>query len=112
MLFTPVIYLCAAKNSVKLMMNITDVSLTLMMKLLPICGMMLRSACGMITLTIVWTCVIPMAFAPSVWPGSMEMMPPRTDSAIYAPVLIETTRIAAAQMLSKRRPPSVKYGRP
>ncbi len=41
------------KNSVKPMMNMTDVSFTLIMKLLPICGMMLRSACGRITLVIV-----------------------------------------------------------
>ena len=68
-------------------------------------------ACGRMTLVMVWKCVMPMAFAPSVWPGSMEMMPPRTDSAIYAPVLMETIRMDAAQMLSKRRALSVKYGR-
>ena len=37
-------------------------------------------AWGRMTLVMVWKCVMPMAFAPSVWPGSMEMMPPRTDS--------------------------------
>ena len=74
--------------------------------------MMLRRACGMMTLVIVCTCVMPMAFAPSVWPGSMEMMPPRTDSAIYAPVLIETMRMAAVHMLVNFTALSVKYGRP
>ena len=60
----------------------TEESLMLMMKLLPIWGMMLRMAWGRITLVMVCTWVMPMALAPSVWPGSMEMMPPRTDSAI------------------------------
>ena len=71
-----------AKNSTKPMMNMTEVSLMLMMKLLPIWGMMLRKAWGRITWTMVWKWVMPMALAPSVWPGSTEMMPPRTDSAI------------------------------
>ena len=43
---------------------------------------------------------MPMALAPSVWPGSIEMMPPRTLSAMYAPVFMETMSIAAAHMLS------------
>ena len=43
---------------------------------------------------------MPMALAPSVCPGSMEMMPPRTLSAMYAPVFMETMSIAAAHMLS------------
>ena len=54
----------------------------LMIKLLPIWGMMFRRAWGRMTLVMVCTWVMPMALAPSVWPGSMEMMPPRTDSAI------------------------------
>ena len=73
--------------------------------------MMFRSAWGMMTFTMVCTWVIPMAFAPSVWPGSMEMMPPRTDSAMYAPVLMDTTMMAAAQMPLiplKATAPSVK----
>ena len=64
------------------MMNMTEVSFTLMMKLLPIWGMILRKAWGRITLVMVCQWFMPMALAPSVWPGSMEMMPPRTDSAI------------------------------
>ena len=71
-----------AKNSVKPMMNITEVSLMLMMKLLPIWGMMFRKAWGRMTLVMVCTWVMPMALAPSVWPGSMDRMPPRTDSAM------------------------------
>ena len=63
---------------------------------------MLRMACGSMTLVMVWKWFMPMLLAPSVWPGSMEMMPPRTLSAIYAPVLMETIRMDAAQMLSKR----------
>ena len=64
------------------MMNITDVSFTLMMKLFPICGMMLRMACGRTTDVIVWKCVMPMAMAPSVCPGSTDMIPPRIDSVM------------------------------
>ena len=64
------------------MMNITEVSLTLMMKLLPIWGMILRRAWGRMTFTIVCTWLMPIALAPSVWPGSTERMPPRTDSAM------------------------------
>ena len=70
----------------------------LMMKLLPIWGTMFRTAWGRMTLVMVCTWVMPMAWAPSVWPGSTEMMPPRTDSAIYAPVLMETTMREASQM--------------
>ena len=44
-----------AKNSMKPMTNMTEVSLMLMMKLLPIWGMMLRKAWGRITWTMVWT---------------------------------------------------------
>ena len=91
--------LCTAKKSLKPMMNMTEVSLTLMIKLLPICGMMLRRACGSTTLSMVCTCVMPMAFAPSVCPRSTERMPPRTDSAMYAPVLMDTTRMDTAQIL-------------
>ena len=60
----------------------TEVSLMLMIRLLPIWGMMLRRAWGRITPVMVCTWVMPMARAPSVWPGSMERMPPRTDSAM------------------------------
>ena len=81
-MFTPTMYRWAAKNSVKEMMNMTEVSLMLMMKLLPIWGRMFRMAWGRITLVMVCTWVMPMALAPSVWPGSMEMMPPRTLSAM------------------------------
>ena len=88
---------CLAKNSVKPMMNMTEVSFTLIMKLLPICGMMLRMACGSMTLVMVWKWFMPMLFAPSVWPGSMEIMPPRTLSAMYAPVLMDTMMMAASQ---------------
>ena len=70
----------------------------LMMKLLPICGMMLRSACGRMTCSIVCQWFMPMAFAPSVWPGSMETMPPRTVSAMYAPVLMDTMKKPACHM--------------
>ena len=65
--------------------------------------MMFRRAWGMMTFTMVWKWVMPMALAPSVWPGSMEMMPPRTDSAMYAPVLMATIKSAAAKILSNRR---------
>ena len=93
-------------------MNITEVSFTLIMKLLPICGMMLRMACGSMTLVMVWKWFMPMALAPSVWPGSMEIMPPLTLSAMYAPVLMETMSIAATQTLSKRIALFVTYGTP
>ncbi len=69
-----------------------------MMKLFPIWGMMLRSACGRITLVMVCTCVMPMDLATSVWPESTDMMPPRTDYAMYAPVLMETPTMAATQI--------------
>ncbi len=55
---------------------------------------------------------MPMAFAPSVCPAGMEMMPPRTDSAMYAPVLMDTTSRAAGQMPENFTALSVKYGRP
>ena len=64
------------------MTDSTEVSLMLMIKLLPIWGTMLRSACGRTTWSMVCQWVIPMAMAPSVWPGSMETMPPRTVSAM------------------------------
>ena len=49
--------------------------------------------CGIMTLNMVCACVIPMDMAPSNWPRSMEMMPPRTISAMYAPVLMDTMRM-------------------
>ena len=54
---------------------------------------MLRSACGSTTRNMVFACVMPIAAAPSVWPLSTEMMPPRTISAMYAPVFMETMSI-------------------
>ena len=59
---------------------------------------MMRMAWGRMTLVMVWKCVMPMAFAPSVWPGSMETMPPRTVSAMYAPVLMDTMKKPACHM--------------
>ena len=53
-------------------------------------GIMLRNACGKTMLNMVWEWVIPMASAPSNCPLSMEMIPPRTISAMYAPVFIDT----------------------
>ena len=94
---TPTMFRWVAKNSTKPMTNITEVSLILIIKLLPIWGMMFRSAWGMMTFTMVCTWVMPMALAPSVWPGSIEIIPPRTLSAMYAPVFMETMMKAAVQ---------------
>ena len=71
----------------------TEVSLILITNSLLTDGRMLRSTCGMITRSMVCPCDIPMLIAPSNWPRSIEMMPPRTISAIYAPVLIDTIRM-------------------
>ena len=74
--------------------------------------MMLRSACGSTTFVIVCQCVMPIAMAPSVWPRSTEIIPPRTDSAMYAPVLIETTMMATAHLFVNCTALAVKYGSP
>ena len=71
----------------------TEVSLILMTNSLLTEGRMLRMTWGMITLSMVCEWVMPMLIAPSNCPLSMEMMPPRTISAMYAPVFIETIRI-------------------
>ena len=42
---------------------------------------------------------------------SLVMAVGSVSMTLYAPVLIETIRMDAAQMLSKRRALSVKYGR-
>ncbi len=55
---------------------------------------------------------MPIAIAPSLCPGSTEIMPPRTDSAIYAPVLMETTRIATAHLFVNCTAFPEKYGSP
>ena len=60
----------------------TEVSLMLMTNSLLTDGRMLRMTCGMMTLNMVCAWVMPMDIAPSNWPRSMEMMPPRTISAI------------------------------
>ena len=60
----------------------TEVSLMLMTNSLLTEGRMLRMTCGMMTLNIVCEWVMPMLMAPSNWPLSMEMMPPRTISAM------------------------------
>jgi len=57
-------------------------SLMLTTNSLPIEGMMLRIACGSTTEVIVCQCVMPIERAASVWPRSIEMMPPRTISAM------------------------------
>ena len=59
---------------------------------LPTLGRILRMACGSTTVVIVCQWVMPMACAASNWPLSTEKMPPRMISAMYAPVLIETTK--------------------
>ena len=41
-------------------------------------------------MNIVCEWVMPMDIAPSNWPRSTDMMPPRTISAIYAPVFMDT----------------------
>ena len=76
----------------------TDESLMLTTNSLPMEGMMLRTACGSTTVTIVCQCVMPMERAASVCPRSMEMMPPRTISAMYAPVLMEMISMAACSV--------------
>ena len=55
---------------------------------------------------------MPMALAPSLWPRSMDRMPPRTDSAMYAPVLMDTTRIDTDHRFLNCMALFVKYGRP
>ncbi len=62
---------------------------------LPMEGMMLRTAWGRTTLTMLCQWVMPMAVAASFCPTSTLMMPPRMISAMYAPVLMETMKMAA-----------------
>ena len=94
----PATPLVVKNSSTVPMTESTQVSLMLMIRLLPICGMMLRSACGSTTCSMVCTCVMPMALAPSVCPGSTDSTPPRTVSAMYAPVLIDTITSAAGSI--------------
>ena len=78
-------------------------SLILTTNSLPMEGMMLRTACGRTTCTMLCQCVMPMAQAASFWPLGTLMMPPRTISAMYAPVLTDTISTAATST-GMRRP--------
>ena len=55
----------------------SDVSLNSPMNMLPIGGMMMRTACGKMTRRITWTRDIPMASAASVCPRSTASIPAR-----------------------------------
>ena len=53
------------------------------------------TACGIITSFIACLSVIPRERAASIWPLSTDLMPARTISALYAPLLILHTAIPA-----------------
>ena len=66
---------------------------------MPTAGVMRFSACGRMMRRIAWPQAMPMARAPSHWPGSIDWMPARKISAEKAAELSEMPSAAAASGL-------------
>ena len=64
------------------MVETSDVVLSIEMVSLPVGGMMMRMAWGRTIRRMVWSLLMPIDWAASVWPSSTEMMPARTISAM------------------------------
>jgi len=66
-------------------MDTRELSFSSAMNSLPTGGRMVRHAWGNITRNMVWPRLKPRDRAASVWPLSMDMMPARKTSPMYAP---------------------------
>ena len=68
-------------------MEASDVSLVMATNSLHMAGSTFLNACGRMMRIIVWLAERPSERAASVWPRSMDWMPERKTSDIYAPEL-------------------------
>ena len=91
--------LAAWISSVTPITDAIDVPLSMLMKSLPVGGMITRMACGSTTRRSVAAGVMPIDFAASVCPLSTLFSPARTISAMYALSLSARPRNAAVNAL-------------